>query len=180
MSTSSPPAGVEVSYQLTERDFAALQDRYDRRRTSALRRNAYWVFVVLAVAYGVWLLWQPNARGAPDYSTALLILGLVLVMLAARFVLGPFAVRRRFRASKMGQREVHLSADGDYLRLDFGDSDSRTAWSNFDDSERTADHFFFWLDRHQAVIVPLRAFSDEAERERLWALATGKTVMKNG
>ena len=44
-------------------------------------------------------------------------------------------------------------------------------WSTVIKITRTPRHFFFWINKVQAIIIPLRALPDGADQHALWVLA---------
>lgn len=167
-------APVEVVYTLSVDDLAALSRMRARRRYGGWEPVVYLAIAVVALAYGIWAL----ATG-PRWSAGLIALGLGVLVLAARFVFGPFAMRTRFRRLRLGENPVRLIADAQTLRLAGGSSDSRMAWATLKGIDRTRDHYFFWTNNLQAVIVPLRAIGNEIERQRLWDMASRGTGKAN-
>jgi hypothetical protein len=71
-------------------------------------------------------------------------------------------VRKRTRAVyKPSQLDIRLVVEDRSIRLEGGDDSSTISWNSIEPSEETRAHFFLFLTRLQAVVVPKRAFADE-------------------
>jgi len=168
-------APVEVVYTLDVDDLTAFSRMRARRRLGRWEPVVYLAVAAAAFAYGIWAL-----VSGPRWSAGLIALALGVLMLATRFVFSPFALRSRFRQLGLGEHPIRLTADAETLRLAGGEGESRTAWSAFRRIDRTEDHYFFWINKLQAIIVPMRAIGNEVERQRLWDIASRGTGVRNG
>ncbi|MVA98218.1 hypothetical protein GN330_13285 [Nitratireductor sp. CAU 1489] len=172
--------GVEIRYELTEQDYLAMMEARTRWRTGRIGRMVLWAAVVLNVGVGAWLLLGALVTATPLAVEHFLNLGLATLIVAWLALYLPWLRRRNFRRMKLADKPVHLVADREAVKLRIGDDDSRTAWREFERGHRTAEHFFFWLNPAIALIVPLRAFPDEALCERFWRLAQEGVPTTNG
>jgi hypothetical protein len=167
-------APVELVYTLNVDDLAAFSRMRIRRRRGRWEPAFYLAMTAGAFAYGAWAL-----VSGPRWSAGVIALGLGVLLLATRFVFGPFALRSRFRQLRLGEHPIRLTADAETLRLTGGADENRTAWSALKRIDRTEDHYFFWINNLQAIIVPLRAIGSEIERRRLWEMASRGTGVTN-
>ncbi|WP_127600184.1 MULTISPECIES: YcxB family protein [Nitratireductor] len=163
--------GIEIRYRLTEQDYLAMMEARTRWRTGRFGRAVLWSAVLLNIGVGAWLLVEALVGAAPLAVEHFLNLGLAALIVAWLFVYLPWLRRRNFRRMKLADKPVRLVADRKAVSLQIGDDDSRTAWRDFERGQRTAAHFFFWLNPAIALIVPRRAFPDDALDERFWRLA---------
>jgi hypothetical protein len=105
----------------------------------------------------------------PGYSWILLVI-IALAGLWAHYFMPPLGIRRLVRKSGIGDAPIRLLARDDCLTVSSAGVETRVAWRDMHRRARTDEHFFFWFNPVEAIIVPLKTL-DQTTRERLWALA---------
>lgn len=168
-------APVEIVYTLHVDDVVAFSRMRAQRRYGRWEPAFYLVITAAAFAYGIWAF-----VSGPRWPAVLVALGLGALLLASRFVYGPFVIRTRFRQLRLGEHPLRLTADAKTLRLESGESRIETAWAALKRIDRSEDHYFFWINNLNSIIVPLRAIATEDERRRLWDMAGRGTGAVNG
>ncbi len=153
---------VTLLYRLNEDDLLALN-----ARVRVLLNLPGWLFNLimrliasLGSAIAVWSIDRS--------ANTLVAAGLLGVVIFAAFPrLMRYSVRKRANATyKPSQLDVRLVAEDRSILLEGGENSSTIAWSSIERGEETRAHFFLFLTRLQAVIVPKRAFADASGMDR--------------
>lgn len=161
---SSSGKPVEVRYRLNEDDFLALN-----RRARQLFNLPGWivgwiawsVIPVLLILF-IWL----NARDLVVNLIGSVLFG--LLFLPAVPLVRRYLVRKRMRATyKYMQMDVRLIAEERNIRTECGEDNFTVSWNSVERGEETRSHFFLFLTRLQALIIPKRALTNESDVERL-------------
>lgn len=166
------PVPVEAVFTLMPEDIAALQSQNGLRGRSWWA-PLFWVVVAGSIAIGLW-------RMVNDQSFGLALVVLGIFMLAERLFLGSRVDNWQLRRMRLADGPTRLTADEDGLRLVNPVADTRLSWKNIVRMQRTDSHYFFWVNKMHAVIVPLRALDAEAARAGLWDLASRNVTPRNG
>ncbi|WP_119388222.1 YcxB family protein [Taklimakanibacter lacteus] len=153
---------IEVRYRLNEDDFLALN-----RRARLLFNLRGWVIDWIAWLIIPALLFFFALFDFKDLVVDLIgsvLFGLVLVP-AFPFV-RRYLVRKRMKATyKLS--DVRLIAEERNIRTDDGEVTVTMSWRSIERGEETRAHFFLFLTRLQALIIPKRAFADAGDVVRL-------------
>jgi YcxB-like protein len=150
--------GMEVTYELTQRDF--LDSFIAHRNRSKFRKWSFRILVsAILVVVGVGLIAvavQPNRQALASFGP-LVVLGVMWV--ALMWVTPWWAARRQFskQPSAQGPRTVLLDAEGIHWRWSGGSADA--AWQNYVRFLEARDQILFYSSPACFNIVPKRALT---------------------
>jgi hypothetical protein len=173
---------MEIEYFLTLEDLEAFA-RFQLKQGPKLKplplvRGITWVLAIALVSLGF------LSRGffvRPEYRwvsglCAGLAAGIVLVVLLMAWLARKTVVRNALRVYEadegqwyLAPRRLKITATGfetvnEYMQF-------RSSWSTVWQIKSTADHAFFYINLHQAHVIPRHAFRDERQFEDFIELA---------
>jgi hypothetical protein len=169
---------MKVTIDLTISDIVSITVR-----NYVANRARYVICVVIAIAYGLYLIadlgmpaspraWAIYVAGGVVFAVAFYVLFLIFGTLNAVLMV-------RHSAGVVGAHEIHLLPEG--LRDITEVTDSLTRWPAVYRITRRGGYLAFWISPYLAHIVPARAFADAeafAAFERLArALHAGENVV---
>lgn len=157
--TEGEPAAMPpvIRYTLVQADYDAMMSAASDRFSRWLSRWLFWPLIVISCAISAWPLWRVAAGDLtfhPAYILNLLIAGL---MLAGRYVVVPWMRRWALRETRLAGRQYEIGFGATAITLSAGGLSSNVNISEVIGFTETADYFFFWVNRLQAVIIPRRA-----------------------
>ncbi|MDZ7824012.1 MAG: YcxB family protein [Ahrensia sp.] len=79
------------------------------------------------------------------------------------YVLRPIQVRRHYKMNGISKFEYQWSADETEIRSEREGLRSQFNWTSLYLATETKEHFFFWINKIQAVVLPKRALKNESE-----------------
>lgn len=153
---------VEVRYRLNEDDFLALN-----RRARLLFNLPGWIVNWIAALIVPALLFLFALFDFKNLAVNLIVGVLVgLVLVPALPLMRRYFMRKRMKATYK-QMEVRLVAEERSIRTESGEDTATISWRSIERGEETRSHFFLFLTRLQALIIPKRAFADAGDVVRL-------------
>ncbi len=159
--------GLTVEFTPTADDYAAFWDHLDR--TSPVVRRRYRLTTALVVVFSIAMavLIATGPRRAVGFGTSLLLgyIGLYLVwILFLRRPLVRRSARRRMRDGTFLSylAPTRLTASPAGIAVSNALSQSAYAWSAVTDLTVTAGAIYVFVNSMAAIIIPVRAFPDQA------------------
>ncbi len=146
----------DVTYTIDWTDFAAFAAAQEKRirRRGRVANSLLWALLALIAGFIAWGF----ATGG-----ALLTLGGAIVLIAGVAILWrrygvPWLHRRQFALSRLGEGQMRLAVTDSGWRVTHRGTTTTGAWQRLDAVTSNPAHIFIWLGRHNALIVPRRAF----------------------
>ncbi len=161
----------DLSFTLAPEDYRAMMRAFWRLSPGRIFRvRAIQVFSLVVAAIAAFSWWTTGEE--VDLAVAIVLL---LAPLGARFL------NRRyyegvFRRQRLGEAPTRVRANAEGVWKSGPHGDSRYAWTKIRRVGAARNHVLLWITPYQAVIVPNRAFADEAERGRFLEFARAKTA----
>ena len=179
----APDSVILAKFEITLDDYHAMIADIVRRRNARhkwLRYGASFLVIFANIAISLVLINEDMkfGRGFNPFSYINLAIGLGILVLI--YVVAPRVYSRNYRLSGLMGRDILFTADPEGIENQTEGHASQIAWTRFIERSQSDTHFFFWLNPHQAVIVPKRALETEAERTALWELAESYMTPQTG
>lgn len=167
---------MEIEYFLTLEDLAAFA-RFQLKHGPKLKplpavRGFTWGLAIALVILSFlsrWLFVRPEYRWGSGLCAGLAA-GIVLVVLLMAVLARKTAIRNALRVYEadesqwyLAPRRLKITAEGFETVNKF--MQSRSSWSTVWQIQSTADHVFFYINLHQAHVIPRHAFRDERQFE---------------
>lgn len=170
-------AGYTISYDLTADDLAAMMADRERHVLPRVKAVAFFALLLVFVAcFGVGL-WVWSREGFGEAAVLLGLSGFFLIAIPlAKWVLPKYVARFYHCRLALHGTAIETTFAPSGMHSTGGGISSELAWSTVIKMTRTSDHFFFWINKFQAIIIPLRTLPDKADQERLWQLAQDRTT----
>ncbi|MCD2178334.1 YcxB family protein [Rhizobium sp. C1] len=163
--TTFEPAALPpvVLYTLTQADYDEMAKAASDRLSRWLYRYAFWPLFLANLGLGALFL-QPVLSGERSLEWIdIANLLFAFLMLAGRYVFIPWMRRWTLGRLKLAGRDYRIVFGEDDIELTAGGLSSRVVRSEIGSFTETERHFFFWINRLQAVIVPKRAIDEAGE-----------------
>ncbi|MEN0040197.1 MAG: YcxB family protein [Pseudomonadota bacterium] len=173
-------AGYTINYEITADDLAAMMVDRERHVLPRVKAVAFFALLLVFVAcFGVGL-WVWSREGFGEAAFLLGLSGFFLIAIPlAKWVLPIYVARFYHRKLALHGTAIETTFMPSGMQSTGGGISSDLAWSTVIKTTRTPTHFFFWINKVQAIIIPLRTLPSEADQEGLWQLAqdctTGQT-----
>ena len=151
-------------------------------RWSAIERIVSWLAVVGMSGMGAvaaLIALEPFVERLPvypywDWGLAAALAGaLVAFVIYKVFIMGPY-VDSMFQGQPIGMGETTIVADPNGLSTTSAGIEIRMSWDKVLDVIVTNEHLFLMFCRLAGVIVPRRAFANDAEAQRFAEFVRGK------
>ncbi|MEL7272283.1 MAG: YcxB family protein [Pseudomonadota bacterium] len=172
MAAGSAPGegGFTLTYTMEPSDLTAMLKDKETHRFLRVKR---WAFIVLmlymagAAAFGLYAVVTGLKSGS-----MLLLIGLAALILMPLFRWGQplLSASLFFRKLDLKDKEITTHIDASGIRSEAKGVTSQFQWDSVLKVTRGPEHFFLWVNKVQAIILPLRAIAEQDEQERLWAL----------
>ena len=155
-------AALTVHYTLTLGDYRAMVAAGQDRASRWLSRWAFWPLVIVNMIFGFVILIDRIEANDPLGWTSWFNVAIAALLLLARYVAKPIWLHYAFKTTRLGGRDYKVMLGQEAVVLKAGGICSTLSLDEIIGVQETADHFFFWFNKRQAVIVPKRAL-DGAE-----------------
>jgi hypothetical protein len=150
---------VQIQYELTEADLAAVIQHFQRRSPIVKVSNTLIYYGAPAGLAGALI---HHYWGWPKVATIAVVAAMILYLLFLFFVIPPFRklVQRQFLRRLPGRRSTSntLNADAEGLREVSSGIETKCLWAAICQVEEDAEHIFLWTNARGAFVVPKRAF----------------------
>ena len=155
---------MEITYELTPDDLWHLTLYYRRHKALALI-TFYYVLGAFLILFSFWPLWTAfelwtKARRVDLVSV---FFSCLIFYLTTRFIPLTKARTLKVMTKKMGAIGEHtVSISPEWFAEKTPVTDIKNAWVTIESIEEDKTHFFFFLSKTLAFIIPKRAFSSPA------------------
>lgn len=165
------PVFLTINYQLTAADLAAMAVDRETHRFHRTKTIAFWTMMALffcAFAFGIYSMWLGSKGAVPLTmvgAASLVVIPLLRKwqpILSAKFMFKRLGLEGKNLVTTFSEDEITSASD---------DIFSTIAWSSIIKITRSNTHYFFWMNKVQAFIIPLNLISDDATAQKLWAVA---------
>ncbi len=157
-------------WQWTFEDFQVLNSAYsDLTKARRIRKYLLPVLVVLVSLLAAFMFWSgDNVGGWLSVLYVVLLLGL-------KYVLTPWAQRRRFNQQDLEGQEVAIEADDAGVRVQTVKANSNHVWDGFPNVTALEGHTILWQNKILGIAIPDRAFASPEEARRFAKFAKEKS-----
>lgn len=165
----------EVTFKMQRADYVALCLAMRRRSTGRILKHLALYLLVLTGAALVATAGDVSALQAvvgevitlraPWWFYLLIPAGFVLAVLLQPLVLG-FNAGRTYRRYAIADQEIRLGFEADGLETLLTSFESWVSWHAIEKIIETKDHAFLDISRREALILPRRAFANDADYRR--------------
>jgi len=165
-------AGVTIRYDLQPDDLAAMiadRERHVLPRVKAAAFVVILAFFAFAFCVGLWV-WSREGIGEAAFLLGLSALFLIGIP-TTKMVAPRYFARFYHRKLALHGTAIETNFASSRIHSEGGGISTDMEWRTVIKLTRTTSHFFFWVNKVQAIIIPLRALPDVAEQNQLWALA---------
>lgn len=158
-----------ATWRMTLDDFKVLTTAHKRRRRSErFIRFADPLFLGGGALLSVYFFW------AGDAWYGMLFAFYVVILLAIRNLLGPWAIRRRFAAQRLGENDLEMTADDEGVTVIGEHMDSKLKWSGVERIDALDADTILWTSRMMGILIPDRAFASPTDARAFAAFAEEK------
>lgn len=158
---------VNVRYRISLSDYNAMCHVIARKKRFYRTRDVlFWLLVVANIAIPVWLLSALTTNQIKAQWMTLLLpnFAIAVGLIVFRYLLVPYVQRYTFNKQELSKNEVWLEVGKQGLRAKWAGIDSKYSWDSIQDIDYAPHHLFFWINKMQAIILPLRAFKNDAHQ----------------
>ena len=159
-------AVVSRPYEITLGDYRAMIEAQPRGLLRGRYRHGF-VFLagMLNVGLSMWFVFGSHAPWyqAPWASYLNAVLGIGLILFS--FAWSPFILRRHYRLIGYAGKPHSFEGARSMFKVARDGLQSQLTWDGLIAYSDTPDHFFFWINRAQAVILPKRALVNQSDSE---------------
>ncbi|WP_198008664.1 YcxB family protein [Ahrensia sp. R2A130] len=144
----------------------------ERHVLPRVKTTAYYILLSLFAFSFCVGLWVWSRKGFEEATLLLGLSGFFLIAIPlARMVLPKYFARFYHRKLALHGTAIETKFAPSGIHSAGGGISSDMEWRTVIKLTRTPRHFFFWVNKVQAIIIPLRTMPDEADQQALWALA---------
>lgn len=163
---------LRLNYALKTADFTAMMSSPYYNGRGRLKGKIYKALFIAFFFLGALLLWldinayQNPEQGKPEYWFVIWLAGFVGGTIS-RYLIMPIYYRWYFKSGRWDEpSEVVIDETGIDIKAQFVQSICQ--WENVIMAERTKRHFFIWISKVQAIIIPFWTLDTQEEIEALW------------
>ncbi len=155
------------AYEYTFAEFEAInRARARRARFRLVHEGSFWLLVAFNVASGLWLA-SRTWDGLRDFDwLSFANLAIAVLLLAGRYVGGPWYRRWVLRQQQMEGRRVTIEIGDEGVKGTVGAIHTTVGWPDIRRADDEPRHFVLWINKMQAFSIPKAAFGDESEMDR--------------
>lgn len=151
---------------MTLADYQVLSAQYFELTKWPRRRQwIFWIIIALLAALIGFAIYLGDT-----WLIALMVLYLGIA-LATRYVVTPWAVRRRFRQQRLDDNSIMLTVTSDMIVVENVRHRSELKPAAIERVDRMATHTILWLNLMQGIAVPDRAFANATTAQAFAAYA---------
>ncbi len=139
-----------------------------------MRRTSRYVWVVLIAIISVWggvmfVAYQ-------DWTALNIALTYLVLMLIIKFLLPPWAYRRRYKQQQLDGEEITLTTDAEGVHVKTPRAESHLTWQGLHTVSVLEGHTILWQNMILGIAIPDRAFATSDEARRFAEFAKEKVI----
>lgn len=189
---------IEVEFQLNLDDMVAFNLAINKEGNACLKTRSFWVGLgsFLFIIFFAFAIAAYDKGLSPELGLAVgIIIGLLAGIAICFFILPVLTMFNTRQAAAIGYGDRNLSLFSPCkfrisplrVRSTSHVSDNKTSWQAVEKIKKVDTHLFIFIGPYMAMIIPKRAFADEAAFERFyekcveyWHAAQGRDPAAEG
>lgn len=168
---------MEVNFTYSYPDYRALTRAIENHGKYA---KLAWIFLIgiiliniaISVFFIAWILLEGRDFKPIHFANA----GLGLLLAFVFYILKPIYLKNYYKKQMLDGKLVHMSFNDKGLNINMPSFTGTHEWDAIILADQQPEHFFLWINKIQAYVVPKRSFASTADIENFKHLVAEKVT----